>query len=94
MRSIMPVWDGLGMLWGPMTAVWLVERGKQSKTYGLVFSLYAVNRVGSFHSPTLLYQQTNRYAVVNERALDVLCTSIIYTARGGFSYIVKHSCTL
>ena len=38
-------------------------------------------------------QRTNRYAVVSERALGILCTSIIYTARGGFSYIVKHSCT-
>ena len=66
---------------------------KQTKTYGLAFSLYVVDRVGSFHSPTLLYQRTNRYAVVSERALGVLCTSIIYTARGGFSYIVKHSCT-
>ena len=60
----MPVWDGLGMLWGPMTAVWLVERGKQSKTYGLVSSLYAVNRVGLPRRPTLLYQQTNPYRVV------------------------------
>jgi len=65
----------------------------ETKTYGLVFSLHVVDRVGSFYSPTLPCQQTNRYAVVSERALDVLCTGIIYTARGGFSYIVKHSCT-
>ena len=50
-------------LWVPMTAVWLVER-KQTKTYSLAFSLPAVNRVGSLHSPTLLYQQTNPYRVV------------------------------
>ena len=37
---------------------------KQTKTYGLVSSLPAVNRVGSLHSPTLLYQQTNPYRVV------------------------------
>ena len=60
---------------------------KQTKTYGLVFSLYAVNRVGSFHSPTLLYQQTNRYAVVSKRVLGALRANIIYTTRGGFSYI-------
>ena len=39
------------------------------KTYGLVFSLHVVDRVGSFHSPTLLYQQTNRYAVVSTRGV-------------------------
>ncbi len=37
---------------------------KQTKTYSLAFSLPAVNRVGSLHSPTLLYQQTNPYRVV------------------------------
>ena len=35
----------------------------ETKTYGLVFSLHIVDRVGSFHSPTLLYQQTNCCAV-------------------------------
>ena len=39
----------------------------ETKTYGLVFSLHVVDRVGSFHSSTLLYQQTNRYAVVSVR---------------------------
>ena len=37
---------------------------KQTKTYGLVSSLHTVDRVGSLHSPTLLYQQTNSYRVV------------------------------
>ena len=59
-------------LWVPTTAVWLVER-KQTKTYGLAFSLPAVNRVGSLHSPTLLYQQTNPYRVVAHPELTDGC---------------------
>ena len=61
-RSIMPVWDRLGMLSGANNRC-AAER-KQTKTYGLVSSLYAVNRVGPLRWPTLLYQQTNPYRVV------------------------------
>ena len=57
----MPVWDRLGMLGANNRCA--AER-KQTKTYGLVFSLPAVSRVDSLHSPTLLYQQTNPYRVV------------------------------
>ena len=37
---------------------------KQTKTYGLAFSLLAVDRVDPLRWPTLLYQQTNPYRVV------------------------------
>jgi len=40
----------------------------ETKTYGLVFSLRTVDRVGSFHSPTLPYQRTNPDGVVEARA--------------------------
>ena len=57
----------MGWAWNALGATdccMVVERGKQTKAYGLVSSLYAVNRVGLPRRPTLLYQQTNPYRVV------------------------------
>ena len=37
---------------------------KQTNPFGVVMGGCRLNRVGSFHSPTLLYQRTNPYRVV------------------------------
>ena len=42
----------------------LTEGAEETKTYGLVSSRHAVDRVGALRLPTLLYQQTNPYRVV------------------------------
>ncbi len=49
-----------------------------------------VDRVGSFHSPTLLYPTDQLLrAVVSKRVLGVLCASIIDTTRDDFPHIVR-----